>query len=116
MAKNAVRSPASNVPFTAPSGGVVSGVGLMIGAFFVIPAVDADETERFEGHLEGEWNLPKASADVVTEGAPAYFDEGNSVVTIDDNSGANGLIGAFTEARGNGDTEAHVRLNGIAIV
>jgi predicted RecA/RadA family phage recombinase len=114
MAKNCVRHPANNVPFTAPSGGVVSGVPLMIGALFVVPSIDADEGESFEGQLTGEWEFTKATADVVTEGQAAYFD--GTVVTTADGAGANALIGAFTEARANGDTLAHVRLNGIAAV
>ena len=112
MAKNCVRHPADNVPFTAPSGGVVSGVPLLIGAFFVVPSIDAEEGESFEGQLTGEWEFTKATADVVTEGQAAYFD--GTVVTTADTG--NTLIGAFTEARANGDTLAHVRLNGIAVV
>lgn len=112
MAKNCVRHPANNVPFTAPSGGVVSGVPLMIGTLFVVPSIDAEEGEMFEGQLTGEWNFPKVAADVVTEGAAAYFDGTNVTTTATGNT----LIGAFTEARENGDTEAHVRLNGIAVV
>jgi len=113
MANNAVQH-GDVVPFTAPSGGVVSGQGILIGAFFVIPSVSATDGERFNGHLCGVWELPKTAANTPAEGALAYWNAAAGEVTT--TASGNSLIGAFTEARGNGDTTAYVRLNGVAIV
>lgn len=113
MAKNAVRN-GHVVPFTAPAGGVISGVPVVIGALFVIPAVSAAAGEMFEGHLTGEWSLPKTAADTPAQGAAAYWNDTSDTVTT--TSTGNRLIGAFTAAYANGTTTANVRLNGIAVV
>lgn len=97
----------------APAGGVITKVPVLIGSLFVIPSTSADAGEPFEGHLHGEWNITKNTADVVAAGADAYWDDGNDRVTT--TVGSNTKIGVFTEARANGDTKAYVRLNGIGV-
>lgn len=102
------------ITFTAPTGGVTSGVPVIIGALFVIPAISAAEGEAFEGAITSAWNLPKVPANVTTAGQAAYWNDtaGQATTTV----GSNRLIGAFIEAKGNGDATAAVVLNGIAVV
>lgn len=112
MAKNKI-SDGNMLRAVAPAGGVVSGVAMLIGAIFTIPAITAAVGEPFNGHLCGEWELPKVSADTPAAGAKAYWDDTAKKVTT--TATANTLIGVFTEARGNGDTDAYVRLNGVVV-
>lgn len=102
------------ITFTAPTGGVTSGVPVVIGALFVIPAISAKEGENFEGAITAAWNLPKVPANVTTVGQAAYWNatEGQATTTV----ASNRLIGAFIEATANGDAVAAVVLNGIAVV
>ena len=59
---------------TAPSGGVVSGVGYLVGSAFVIALGSAEETEKFRGQRVGKFTLPKA-----THAEDKAFDEGEQV-------------------------------------
>lgn len=112
MAKNKV-SDGNILRCVAPAGGVVSGEGVLINGVFVIPATTAAAGEDFNGHIFGEWNLPKTAADTPDQFVKAYWNDTNDEVTT--TSAGNSEIGVFTEARGNGDTEAYVRLNGVGI-
>lgn len=60
--------------FTAPAGGVINGVPLLIGSLVVVPTVSAPAGARFNGELSGVWALPKATGTAWTEGAVLYFD------------------------------------------
>lgn len=102
------------ITFTAPSGGVTSGVPVVIGSLFVIPAITASEGEVFEGAINHAWNLPKVAANTTTVGQAAYWNAtaGAATTTATDNR----LIGAFIEVTANGDTTAAVVLNGTAVV
>ena len=102
------------ITFTAPSGGVVSGVPVVIGTLFAIPATTAAEGEKFEGAIVRAWRLQKVAANVTTEGGAAYWNATSNQVTT--TAGSNRLIGAFIEATANGDTEVGVVLNGLAVV
>ncbi|AII30181.1 hypothetical protein [Pseudoalteromonas phage B8b] len=102
------------ITFTAPSGGVTSGVPIIIGALFVIPAISAAEGESFEGAITQAWNLPKVPANTTTVGAAAYWNATAGQATT--TATGNRLIGAFIEAKANGDSTAAVVLNGIAVV
>lgn len=112
MAKNAVQR-GNALHLIAPAGGVTSGMGYIIGSMFVVALTTAVAGDEFEAATILVWDLPKASADTATQLQAAYWDDSNDVVTT--SSSGNRLIGAFTEARGNGTTMAYVRLNGIAV-
>lgn len=101
--------PGCSVEFTAPAGGVTVNVPVLIGGLFVVPTVTAAAAARFNGMLEGVFTLPKATGEVWTEGAPAYWDVANARASFDSTVGQQ--IGAITAAALTGDTTGVVRLN-----
>lgn len=97
--------------FTAPTGGVTSGVPLIIGSLFVVPAFDAESDTESEGATVGVYELPKVSADTAEQFAAAYWD--GSAVTTDATD--NKKIGVFCTAYGNGTDRADIRLDGVSL-
>lgn len=92
---------------------VVSGMVTMIGAMPVVPMINAEIGEVFEGQTQGVFSFPKTLANTPAQGAKAYLLADGTAVTTTATS--NTLIGVFTEARLNGDTHAPVRLNGVSV-
>ncbi len=78
--KNFVQ-PGESIEFTAPSGGVVSGRGTLIGQLVVIATVTAAQGARFNGLIEGVITHAKAASQAWAEGAIVYWDEGAKVFT-----------------------------------
>jgi predicted RecA/RadA family phage recombinase len=101
------------VTVTAPTGGVKSGDGIVVGALFGICATDAAQTEEVEIALTGVFELPKASGQI-NEGAAVWWDTDDSNVV---NASGAGLypIGVAVAAAGSSDTTARVRLSGIPV-
>lgn len=93
--------------FTAPAGGVVSGLAYVIGVAFLIAASTAAEGERFAGVVEGVATLPKASG-AVTEGALVYWD--NTAKNVTTTASGNKKIGYAVNAQGADDTIVSVKL------
>ncbi len=93
----------------APTGGVASGDGVLVGSLFGIAAGDAAENDNVEVQTTGVFDLPKATG-AVTQGAKVYWDNTNKNVTT--TATANTLIGAATVAALSGDATARVKLNG----
>jgi len=89
--KNFVQ-PGESVEFTAPAGGVVSGVGVQIGELLVIATVTAAAGVRFVGLVEGVISHAKAPSEAWAEGARVYWDEGNKRFT---SSGAGNLPAGY---------------------
>jgi predicted RecA/RadA family phage recombinase len=76
--------PGNVLTFTAPGGGVTSGVAVLIGALVVIPATTAAAGEEFKGALEGVYeNQAKTdgAGTAWTVGAPLYFDSATNEFT-----------------------------------
>lgn len=87
--------------FTAPSGGVVAGEPVKVGAVVVVPVSSADQGDSFQGHRCGVFSV--ATADTPTEGAKAYLTSAGAVTTT---ASGNTLVGAFVSAKdasGNAD-------------
>lgn len=62
----------------APSGGVTSGVGVLIGALFAVAAVTAAEAATFAGYTEGVFELAAAthaSTQAISAGGAVYWDD-----------------------------------------
>ena len=101
---------------TAPSGGVVSGVPIVIGSEFLIPIASADEGDLFAASRTGTFELTKNTdgGSAWAEGDQLYWDDGNSRVT---KTSASGLfpIGTAGAVNLDADTEGHVRLDGVAV-
>ena len=100
------------IEFTAPSGGVRSGEPLRIGSLVVVPVVNADQGERFNGYTEGVFELPKKGSDTFTEGQKAYWDNNNKEITT--HEGGNTLCGAAIRKAADRAKVVEVKLNGIA--
>lgn len=105
--------PAEVITFTAPTGGVVSGTGYLIGALFVVATISTAVGTQFEGCVIGEVILPKA-AGAWTEGQLVYWD--NTAKNVTTTSTSNTRIGCAAQVGGqaSGDTTGAVRLNGAA--
>lgn len=101
-----------NLTLTAPSGGVTSGLGYLIGSLFVVATVTADETVQFVGRVIGVVELVKTTAEAWTEGQKIYWN--NSTKKTTTTSGGNTLIGVATEITAAAATTGKVRLDGVA--
>lgn len=99
------------ITFTAPSGGITSGAGLLAGSLFGVASTDAAQGNPVECAMTGVFELPKA-ADDVEFGEALYWDDTEKEVTV--TSTDNTLIGAAVAAAAAGVSTVKVRLNGIA--
>ena len=98
----------------APAGGIASGEGAIIGNIFGIAAYAAAVGEPVELATVGVYQLPKATAAVLTLGARVAWD--NSAKNINVPGTGRFLVGIATEAAGNGITSVAVRLDGVGTV
>jgi len=84
----------------APSGGVVSGVGYLLGGLFVVAAVTAAEGAPFAGWREGVWTftaLAHASTQGQAVGDVVYWDDTNKRTTK--TATGNTAIGIIVETK-----------------
>lgn len=95
------------ITLTAPSGGVVSGNGYLVGALFVVALHSAAVGESFEARTIGVITLPKASG-AIAEGVKLYWD--NTAKNITTTATNNTFIGYATKAQVSGDTTVDVLL------
>lgn len=109
MAKNLVQD-GDILTFIAPSGGVTSGNGYLIGATFVVANVSVAQDLPFAGSLTGVWDLPKVAVQTPAPGALLYWD--NAAKNVTTTSAGNTLIGvhAAMAAAGGSDATIKVRL------
>lgn len=105
--KNFVQ-PGHVMTFLAPSGGVMSGDLVVVGAAFGISSYNVAEGAEGELAMGGVFTLPKATG-AVTQFAAAYWDATAKKVTATATS--NLKIGVFAMAYASGDAFAAVRLN-----
>ncbi|MBF0560997.1 MAG: DUF2190 family protein [Alphaproteobacteria bacterium] len=109
--KNYVQ-PGHTVTAVAPTGGILSGQGLLFGALFGIASFSADEGAEVEIVTTGVFDLPKAPNAVLGAGARVAWDTSAVQVVAP----ATGMvpIGVALAAAGNGATTVRVRLDGVA--
>lgn len=98
----------------APAGGIVSGEGAIIGNIFGIAAYAAAVGEPVELATTGVYQLPKATAAVLTVGVRVAWD--NTAKNINVPGTGRFPVGIATEAAGNGIISVAVRLDGIGTV
>jgi predicted RecA/RadA family phage recombinase len=98
------------ITFTAPSGGVSSGDGMLVDAMFGIATGDVAEGADGEMQLVGGFRLPKTSAQAWTVGQPIYWDD--TTKKADNTAPGNVLIGVAIAAADNPSSFGDVRLNG----
>ena len=102
------------ITVAAPAGGIASGEAAIIGNIFGIAAYSADVGEPVELATTGVYQLPKATAAVLTVGARVAWD--NTAKNINAPGAGRFPVGVATEAAGNGITSVAVRLDGVATV
>lgn len=76
MATNYVQ-PGKNIDLTAPTGGVTSGVGALIGRLFSVALQTVAAAASFVGATAGVWSLAKTSAQAWVVGEKIYWDNTN---------------------------------------
>ena len=102
MAKNYV-SDGSVLTLTAPTGGVVSGTPVKIGALVVVPLVSAVEGAKFTGKTDGVWLLPADTG--LTAGALVKWDAATGKLVADTAKDADDF-GKLVTAESGGYAEA----------
>lgn len=95
----------------APTGGIASGEGLIVGSIFGVAAYSAADGEPVELATTGVYKLPKATAAVLTVGARVAWD--NTAKNINVPGAGRFPVGVATEAAGNGISSVAVRLDGV---
>lgn len=96
----------------APAGGVAAGEGAIIGNIFGIATYSAVLGEPVELATIGVYQLPKATAAVLTVGARVAWD--NTAKNINVQGAGRFPVGVATEVAGNGTASVAVRLDGVA--
>jgi predicted RecA/RadA family phage recombinase len=110
MAKNFIQ-PGRVLSIAAPTGGVTTGVGVLIGSLFGVALQTAAAGVSVDLHTEGIWSLAKTSAQAWAIGDKIYWDNVNKRC---DNALAAGFrfIGYATAAAANPSAVGTVRLAG----
>lgn len=101
------------VTVPAPTGGILSGAGVLVGALFGIACTTAAEGAEVEIDTSGVYELAKTSAQAWTVGAKIYWDATNKVATT--TASGNSLIGVAMAAAANPSAIGRVRLNGVSV-
>ena len=106
--------PGNVISVTAPTGGVASGGGIIVGSLFGIATRDALEGEYTEIATTGVFDLNKDAATVIEQGERVAWDDTAREIALP----GVGLypVGIATMAAGDGATTVTVRLDGIATV
>lgn len=109
MASNYIQ-PGKDVDLTAPTGGVTTGVGVLIGNIFGIAHKTAAAAAAFVAGTAGIWKPAKTSAQAWAVGEKVYWDNTNARA---DNALAAGFrrIGVVAEAAANPSSTGKVRLD-----
>lgn len=97
--------------FTAPSGGVTSGVPVAIGSLVVVPQVTAAEGESFSAIAEGVVQVTKVGSQAWTEGLAVFWDAGDTRFTATAADGVPAGVATAAVGSGAGATTGYVKLN-----
>ncbi|MBX6321994.1 MAG: DUF2190 family protein [Rhodospirillaceae bacterium] len=100
------------ITVTAPTGGVSSGDGVIVGSLFGVAAFTAAEGENVEIATTGVYELPKDPTAVIAAGAQVAWDTSAKQIDLPDTGFY--PVGIAIEAAGNGITTVRVRLDGVA--
>ncbi len=102
-------SPGNVLTLTAPTGGAVGGLPVLVGSMVGVAAHDAAQGEEVEVHVGGGvFDLAKVSAQAWTAGAPIYWDNSGKVCTS--TASTHKQIGFAAEAAANPSATGRVRL------
>lgn len=92
----------------APSGGVVSGRAVKIGAIIAVAAITAAEGATFAGKTTGCFSHAAATSQAWTQGALVYWDDTNKVFTT--TSSGNTKAGVAIAAKDSAAAVGQVKL------
>ncbi len=107
--RNMIRPEARSVPMAVPyAGGILSGQGMLVGAFFGVAASDAAQNATVECETRGEFDLAKDPTQAMAAGARVFWDNTNRRLTT--TATANFQVGIVTAAALAADTTARVML------
>jgi predicted RecA/RadA family phage recombinase len=109
MARNFIQ-PGETLSLAAPSGGVVSGTGYLIGGLFGVALTTAAEGVTFEFKVTGVWQLAKTSAQAWVVGDKIYRNAATGAMDTDATTGP--LVGVAVAVADNPSATGIVRLNG----
>jgi len=98
--------------FTAPNGGVLTGLAYKIGQALVVAVASVAQDLPFDGRIRGVFTLPKATGQTWSEGALLYWDNSGKKFTT--SAGGNRLSGWAQAEAATGDTTGSVYLDGAA--
>lgn len=98
------------ITVAAPTGGVTSGDGVLVGTLFGVAQTTALESEPVAIVTRGVFTMPKTSAQEWTVGAAIYWDASEAECTTV--STDNTLIGKAAAAAANPSGTGSVRLDG----
>ena len=102
--------PGDDLDLIAPTGGVTTGVPLLIGGLFVAPNVTAAETVAFTGKVTGVHAYTKTASQAWTAGQAIYWN--TSTAKFDNSPSTGPFVGVAVEAvaGGAGDTTGKVKI------
>lgn len=107
-------SPGEIVKLTAPSGGVVAGLGYKIGSLVVVATHAAAQTLPFSAFVgPGVVTVVKDTGGAWSEGQKIYWDNTDKVFTDDSSTHSPALVGVAAEAALQAATTGKVRLDGV---
>ncbi|MBN8934795.1 MAG: DUF2190 family protein [Rhizobiales bacterium] len=105
------------VTVAAPSGGIASGDGVLIGALFGVAATTQAEGDDVEITTCGVFDLAKATGIEFTPGAAVYWDASAKQAAADiSTGGGDARIGVALAAAGSSATTVRCRLDGVVTV
>ena len=74
--------PGNSLAIAVPyAGGILSGQGMLVGAFFGVAASDAAQNATVECETRGEFELTKEPALAISQGARVFWDNTNRRLT-----------------------------------
>ena len=99
----------NTITVTAPAT-VTSGQLVVVGSIVGVAAFDAATGADVEVTVEGVFELPKVTTDVIAQGDKLYWDSGQAKLTKTAGTGSKPMVGVATAAAGNGVTTVNCLL------
>ena len=99
----------NTITVTAPAA-VTSGQLVVVGSINGVASFDAASGADVEVTVEGVFDLPKVTTDVIAQGDKLYWDSGQAKLTKTAGTGSKPLVGVATATAGNGVTTVYCLL------
>lgn len=109
MAQNFIQ-PGDIMDYTNGGSAITSGSPVVVGSMVGVALVDIANGATGSVQFTGVFRVAKKADDVVTQGAPIYWDAGNEEATVTETD--NALMGVAWTAQAGSDTEVDVKLMG----